>query len=390
VGQIRAGLAPASHTHTIADIATLQAALDARQPLDADLTALAANTGNGLWARTGNGTGAARTITAGAGITVANGDGVAGNPTIALNFSLANIPQSGATAGQVLKWNGTAWAPANDATGGGASAPAIVTGSPTTTYQATGLTGDTVVKLTLGGNTAISAPTFTGLAANSVYFIRYELTATGGTRTPSFSGFTLAGGVDPARPIPDGTTLIVDTEAHTDSTGAVTIHRLIGAYDPAAEPDATIAPAEDYIVFGDASDGGRPKRARLDAVRDMAGRPGTARFDIPNPAARTEVLINENVVIGTLVGVVAYTDQGSVTVTVQIANKTSATNWTPTGATAVAGMSAIAVTNAPSRASATGANTMGKSGTAGRMLLIQMASPSGSPQNLTLEFEYRT
>lgn len=54
------------------------------QPLDADLSALAANSANGLWARTGDGTGAARTIAGTAPIGVTNGDGVAGNPTIAL------------------------------------------------------------------------------------------------------------------------------------------------------------------------------------------------------------------------------------------------------------------------------------------------------------------
>lgn len=50
--------------------------------MDSDINALAANTGNGLWARTGAGTGAARSIS-GAGLaTVANGDGVAGPPVI--------------------------------------------------------------------------------------------------------------------------------------------------------------------------------------------------------------------------------------------------------------------------------------------------------------------
>lgn len=52
------------------------------QPLDSDLTALASNSTNGLWARTGSGTGAARTLTEGAGIDIADGDGVSGNPTI--------------------------------------------------------------------------------------------------------------------------------------------------------------------------------------------------------------------------------------------------------------------------------------------------------------------
>lgn len=51
--------------------------------LDSDLTALANNSTNGLWARTGSGTGSARTLTAGsARVTVTNGDGVSGNPTV--------------------------------------------------------------------------------------------------------------------------------------------------------------------------------------------------------------------------------------------------------------------------------------------------------------------
>ncbi len=60
------------------------------QGLDSDLTALAGNSTNGLWARTGSGTGAARTITGTANqVTVTNGDGVAGNPTLALPQSIA-------------------------------------------------------------------------------------------------------------------------------------------------------------------------------------------------------------------------------------------------------------------------------------------------------------
>lgn len=63
----------------------IQTQLDAKQPLDADLTALAGLASAGMVARTGAGTVAARTITAGTGITVTNGDGVSGNPTIALS-----------------------------------------------------------------------------------------------------------------------------------------------------------------------------------------------------------------------------------------------------------------------------------------------------------------
>lgn len=59
------------------------------QPLDSDLTALAANSTNGLWARTDTGTGSARTITGTANeITVTNGNAVSGNPTLSLPSSL--------------------------------------------------------------------------------------------------------------------------------------------------------------------------------------------------------------------------------------------------------------------------------------------------------------
>lgn len=54
------------------------------QPLDGDLTAIAALATNGLIARTTTNTMATRTVTAGTGMSVTNGDGVAGNPTVAL------------------------------------------------------------------------------------------------------------------------------------------------------------------------------------------------------------------------------------------------------------------------------------------------------------------
>lgn len=59
------------------------------QAFDSDLSALATNSTNGLWARTGAGTGSARTITGTANeITVTNGDGVAGAPTLSVPTSL--------------------------------------------------------------------------------------------------------------------------------------------------------------------------------------------------------------------------------------------------------------------------------------------------------------
>lgn len=72
----------------------IQTQLDGKQPLDADLTAIAGLSSAGIVARTGAGTASVRTLTAGAGITITNGDGVSGNPTIAVNA--ADLPNSAA------------------------------------------------------------------------------------------------------------------------------------------------------------------------------------------------------------------------------------------------------------------------------------------------------
>lgn len=62
-----------------------------KQPLDADLTAVAGIATNGLITRTGAGTATTRSIAAGTtNITVANGDGVAGNPTISSTTRVAS------------------------------------------------------------------------------------------------------------------------------------------------------------------------------------------------------------------------------------------------------------------------------------------------------------
>ena len=82
-GRVTAGTNPT----TLADYAISDA-----QPLDTDLTALAALTTTGLIARTAAGTVATRSLTApAAGFTISNPDGVSGSPTFALADDLAAI-----------------------------------------------------------------------------------------------------------------------------------------------------------------------------------------------------------------------------------------------------------------------------------------------------------
>jgi hypothetical protein len=63
-----------------------------KQPVDADLIAIAGLSSNGLIARTGSGTASVRTITGTANlISVSNGDGVSGNPTLTVGSAVARL-----------------------------------------------------------------------------------------------------------------------------------------------------------------------------------------------------------------------------------------------------------------------------------------------------------
>lgn len=66
----------------------IQGQIDGKQPIDADLTALAGLATTGILVRTGSGTAVTRTIGSGTNITVTNGDGVAGAPSVAFSGTL--------------------------------------------------------------------------------------------------------------------------------------------------------------------------------------------------------------------------------------------------------------------------------------------------------------
>jgi hypothetical protein len=98
------GKAAMSHSHTIADVTSLQAALDAKA--EASHTHTIANVTNLQ---------AALDAKANATHTHSEAD-------ITGTIAPSRLAQAGASAGQVLKWDGTAWAPAADAVGAGGAA----------------------------------------------------------------------------------------------------------------------------------------------------------------------------------------------------------------------------------------------------------------------------
>lgn len=147
------------------------------QPLDTDLTALAALAANGIIARTGSGTVTVRTIAVPAsGMTITNGDGVSGNPTIALADDLAAV-EGLATTGFVRRTGVSTWSASAIVDGDLPSALTSKTyNALTLTANATGfsLAGGTTSKtltiqntMTLAGTdgTTITLPTTTGTVA---------------------------------------------------------------------------------------------------------------------------------------------------------------------------------------------------------------------------------
>jgi hypothetical protein len=80
----------------------IQTQIDGKQALDADLTAIAGLSSNGIVARTGAGTAEVRTVTAGTGIAVTDGDGVSGNPTVAASIASQVEAEAGTATDKLM------------------------------------------------------------------------------------------------------------------------------------------------------------------------------------------------------------------------------------------------------------------------------------------------
>ena len=150
------------------------------QPLDAELTAIAALTGNGIIAKTASGAATTRTITGTSNqITVTNGDGVSGNPTISAVVASQAEAEAGSDTTKMMTPQRTSQAIAALANG------MTLLGTLTTTSGST----QTLSSLTLT-NYKLLYLDFNGVSHNS-----------GTSQTISFGSAQIAQGVSAANAV---------------------------------------------------------------------------------------------------------------------------------------------------------------------------------------------
>jgi hypothetical protein len=139
----------------------------------------------------------------------------------------------------------------------------IVSATTAATDAVTGLTGNTIRKLTAqASNLQIDKPAGT-FGASKRFTVRYEVTASAGARTITFgTGISLGFGVAPNLVVASGDTLVLDL--YTDDNA--TTFKYDGDADFSKLTSATLDPAADALPFGDASDSNKIKRGTLDGA----------------------------------------------------------------------------------------------------------------------------
>ena len=205
-----------------ADAATMLNTLGA-QPVDADLTALAAMATTGMLVRTGNGTAASRQLAvSGTGLSISNADGVAGNPTVTSNATSAN------TASTIV---------ARDASGNFAAGTitAALAGNATTASalalpRAISLYGDAVGSVDFDGTSnADLSVTLTDSGVIAGTYSTVTVDAKGRVTAATNAGGSMTGGTFSGGTITASTINSTAIGATTPSTGKFTTLTTTGA-----------------------------------------------------------------------------------------------------------------------------------------------------------------